>query len=137
MLAWDRGFQGESFLFASRWAGILVKGSAHKTELYSKWYQQSPLCVIYSRHIILCGYITKQSVETFLRDFLHKDRSNTSINAVIMGKWVLLWHCIKCNLKGHTLRNLGRNQVTSYAWCLAVKISNCFKKVSVVAKKRN
>ena len=98
-VAWDRGFQGESFLFASRWAGIPVKGLAHKTELYSKWYQKSPLCVIYSRHIILCGYITKQSVETFLRDFLHKDRSNTSINAVIMGKWVLLLYCIKCNLK--------------------------------------
>jgi len=35
-VAWDRGFQGESFLCASRWAGILVKGLAHKTELYSK-----------------------------------------------------------------------------------------------------
>ncbi|XP_073250943.1 calcium-activated potassium channel subunit alpha-1-like isoform X3 [Porites lutea] len=40
------------------------------------------------KHIILCGYITKQSVETFLRDFLHKDRSNTSINAVIMGNFL-------------------------------------------------
>ena len=38
------------------------------------------------RHIILCGHITRQSVETFLRDFLHKDRSNTQVNAVIMGK---------------------------------------------------
>lgn len=35
-VAWDREFQGESFLFASRWAGIPVKGLAHKTELYSK-----------------------------------------------------------------------------------------------------
>ncbi|CAH3197018.1 unnamed protein product, partial [Porites evermanni] len=40
------------------------------------------------KHVILCGYITKQSVETFLRDFLHKDRSNTSINAVIMGNFL-------------------------------------------------
>ncbi|KAK2550715.1 Calcium-activated potassium channel subunit alpha-1 [Acropora cervicornis] len=40
------------------------------------------------KHIILCGYITKQSVETFLRDFLHKDRSNTQVNAVIMGNFL-------------------------------------------------
>ena len=39
-----------------------------------------------SRHIILCGYITTQSVETFLRDFLHKDRSETAVNVVIMAK---------------------------------------------------
>ena len=43
-------------------------------------------CSDNSRHIILCGYITKQSVETFLRDFLHKDRSETAVNVVIMAK---------------------------------------------------
>lgn len=40
------------------------------------------------RHIILCGYITKGSVETFLRDFLHKDRSNVAVNVVIMGNFL-------------------------------------------------
>lgn len=40
------------------------------------------------KHIILCGHITRQSVETFLRDFLHKDRSNTQVNAVIMGNFL-------------------------------------------------
>ncbi|CAH3143833.1 unnamed protein product [Pocillopora meandrina] len=40
------------------------------------------------KHIILCGYITKGSVETFLRDFLHKDRSNVAVNVVIMGNFL-------------------------------------------------
>ncbi|XP_066022810.1 calcium-activated potassium channel subunit alpha-1 isoform X6 [Pocillopora verrucosa] len=40
------------------------------------------------KHIILCGYITKESVETFLRDFLHKDRSNVAVNVVIMGNFL-------------------------------------------------
>ncbi|XP_020623677.1 calcium-activated potassium channel slowpoke-like isoform X2 [Orbicella faveolata] len=40
------------------------------------------------KHIILCGYITKQSVETFLRDFLHKDRSETAVNVVIMANFL-------------------------------------------------
>ncbi|XP_078383482.1 calcium-activated potassium channel subunit alpha-1-like isoform X3 [Oculina patagonica] len=40
------------------------------------------------KHIILCGYITRQSVETFLRDFLHKDRSDTAVNVVIMANFL-------------------------------------------------
>ena len=43
------------------------------------------MCAFY-RHIILCGYITEDSVENFLRDFLHEDRSDVTVNVVIMGK---------------------------------------------------
>ncbi|XP_031572859.1 calcium-activated potassium channel subunit alpha-1-like isoform X3 [Actinia tenebrosa] len=37
------------------------------------------------KHIVLCGYITHDTVENFLRDFLHKDRADVVVNVVILG----------------------------------------------------
>lgn len=84
------------------WVCYAVHGACIKDLAYIRNEAKCCLLCCYCRHIILCGYITKQSVETFLRDFLHKDRSNTQVNAVIMGKWVIIIIislCILSNVK--------------------------------------
>ncbi|XP_048590244.1 calcium-activated potassium channel subunit alpha-1 isoform X4 [Nematostella vectensis] len=38
------------------------------------------------KHIVICGHITQDTVDNFLRDFLHEDRSNINTNVVILGR---------------------------------------------------
>lgn len=38
------------------------------------------------RHIVLCGYITYESVSNFMADFLHKDREDVDVELVIMNR---------------------------------------------------
>lgn len=41
------------------------------------------------RHVVICGYITYESVQHFLRDFLHEDRENQNVKCVFMDRFVL------------------------------------------------
>ncbi|KAK2146163.1 hypothetical protein LSH36_628g03007 [Paralvinella palmiformis] len=36
------------------------------------------------RHIVLCGHITYESVQHFLRDFLHEDRDNSNVKCIFL-----------------------------------------------------
>lgn len=44
-----------------------------------------------SRHIVVCGHITLESVSNFLKDFLHKDRDDVNVEIVFLHKWVQLF----------------------------------------------
>lgn len=46
--------------------------------------------IVISRHIVLCGHITYESVSNFMSDFLHKDREDVDVELVIMNRWVFL-----------------------------------------------
>lgn len=39
-----------------------------------------------SRHIVVCGHITLESVSNFLKDFLHKDRDDVNVEIVFLHK---------------------------------------------------
>jgi len=39
---------------------------------------------VYFRHIIVCGHITLESVSYFLKDFLHKDRDDVSVEVLFL-----------------------------------------------------
>lgn len=36
------------------------------------------------RHIVVCGYITYESVSHFLQDFLHEDREDVDVEVVFL-----------------------------------------------------
>ena len=38
------------------------------------------------RHIVICGHITFESVQNFLRDFLHEDRHKNNVKCVFLDK---------------------------------------------------
>ena len=38
----------------------------------------------YSRHIVVCGHITYESVSHFLKDFLHEDREDVDVEVVFL-----------------------------------------------------
>lgn len=40
----------------------------------------------FSRHIVVCGHITLESVSNFLKDFLHKDRDDVNVEIVFLHK---------------------------------------------------
>lgn len=44
------------------------------------------ICFMMCRHIVLCGYITYESVSNFMADFLHKDREDVDVELVIMNR---------------------------------------------------
>lgn len=43
-------------------------------------------CNSFSRHIVVCGHITLESVSNFLKDFLHKDRDDVNVEIVFLHK---------------------------------------------------
>lgn len=44
------------------------------------------LLLFYSRHVVVCGHITYDSVLNFLKDFLHKDREDVDVEIVFLHK---------------------------------------------------
>lgn len=40
------------------------------------------------RHIVVCGYITYESVSHFLQDFLHEDREDVDVEVVFLHRYV-------------------------------------------------
>ncbi|PAA78279.1 hypothetical protein BOX15_Mlig032474g3 [Macrostomum lignano] len=38
------------------------------------------------RHVVVCGAVTKESIESFLEDFLHEDREDTDVEVVCINK---------------------------------------------------
>ena len=53
---------------------------------YSIFYSDFLGIVLISRHIVLCGHITYESVSNFMSDFLHKDREDVDVELVIMNR---------------------------------------------------
>jgi hypothetical protein len=41
-------------------------------------------CATFSRHIVVCGHITYESVSHFLKDFLHEDREDVDVEVVFL-----------------------------------------------------
>ena len=42
------------------------------------------------RHIVICGHITFDSVQNFLRDFLHEDRLKNNVKCIFLDKYVYI-----------------------------------------------
>ncbi|TNN82442.1 Calcium-activated potassium channel subunit alpha-1 [Liparis tanakae] len=60
-----------------------------------------------SRHIVVCGHITLESVSNFLKDFLHKDRDDVNVEIVFL-------HNISPNLELEALFKRHFTQVEFY-----------------------
>ena len=41
-------------------------------------------CLLFYRHIVVCGHITYESVSHFLKDFLHEDREDVDVEVVFL-----------------------------------------------------
>ncbi|XP_065651371.1 calcium-activated potassium channel subunit alpha-1 isoform X8 [Hydra vulgaris] len=65
-------------LFASYIPAITDYISSHSK--YNKMFYSTPG----KKHVIVCGYITHESVSSFLRDFLHPDRNDNVTNVVFL-----------------------------------------------------
>ena len=50
---------------------------------YCKMAMNNPLSFT-SRHIVVCGHITYESVSHFLKDFLHEDREDVDVEVVFL-----------------------------------------------------
>lgn len=71
----DEGFPAAvRFLCLARGGGQVSAGLAP-----SNW-------LLLSRHIVVCGHITLESVSNFLKDFLHKDRDDVNVEIVFLHK---------------------------------------------------
>eukprot|EP00794_Sanderia_malayensis_P012086 gene12086-13331_t len=66
-------------LFASYVPAILEFASSHTK--YNRSFSPTPG----RKHIIVCGHITEESVEMFVRDFLHPDREDAHVIIVFLG----------------------------------------------------
>ncbi|MEQ2173398.1 Calcium-activated potassium channel subunit alpha-1, partial [Goodea atripinnis] len=64
-------------------------------------------CPSFSRHIVVCGHITLESVSNFLKDFLHKDRDDVNVEIVFL-------HNISPNLELEALFKRHFTQVEFY-----------------------
>ncbi|KAE8591433.1 hypothetical protein XENTR_v10018444 [Xenopus tropicalis] len=62
---------------------------------------------LHSRHIVVCGHITLESVSNFLKDFLHKDRDDVNVEIVFL-------HNISPNLELEALFKRHFTQVEFY-----------------------
>src|ERR1044071_7132850 len=50
------------------------------------------------KHIVVCGYITYESVSHFLQDFLHEDREDVDVQVVFLHRCVFcLFVCVIIN----------------------------------------
>ena len=43
--------------------------------------------LFFSRHIVVCGYITFESVSHFLQDFLHEDREDVDVEVIFLHRY--------------------------------------------------
>lgn len=48
------------------------------------WYKSLFENILCFRHVVVCGHITKDTVESFLREFLHPDRQDVNEHVVFL-----------------------------------------------------
>src|SRR3954470_5458332 len=76
------------------------------------------------RHIVVCGYITYESVSHFLQDFLHEDREDVDVEVVFLHRYADIAHILM-----HS--KLTNRYCIRLAWieklwaCIAVHCSVC------------
>ncbi|XP_068131053.1 potassium channel subfamily U member 1 isoform X2 [Hyperolius riggenbachi] len=88
-------------------AGGLVLFAGHVPEIVdivgsSKKYSGSYGIVGGRKHIVVCGYITLDTVSTFIKDFMHKDRGEITTEIIFMEEIqpsLELEALLKCNMQ--------------------------------------
>ena len=64
--------------------GLLQKESKEKVKSFHWNWKENISAVIPTRHIIVCGNISYETVSNFLKDFLHEDRENVDVEVVFL-----------------------------------------------------
>lgn len=68
------------------WTRNEIRFGADSFTLAGFVLQVDEFCVLFCRHIVVCGHITLESVSNFLKDFLHKDRDDVNVEIVFLHK---------------------------------------------------
>ena len=87
-------------------------------------YPVTPCLLLYfSRHIVVCGHISYESVQNFLRDFLHEDRENQNVKCIFLDRLVY-----KVGQKPKALMlllNISLKSNLVIVFCVAIKCPLC------------